>query len=69
MLPQWLAGTRGGQGVLRCGEKRVTITPSGKAGSVVRGTLYVDALAGGLLPIGQVSGVELAALPYEYTIG
>jgi hypothetical protein len=47
----------------------VTITPSGKTGSVVRGTLYVDALVGGLLPIGQTSGVELAALPYEYTIG
>jgi DNA-binding SARP family transcriptional activator len=56
----------------------VTITPSGTAGSVVRGTLYVDALVGGLLPVGgasgvlptgQISGVEMAALPYEYTIG
>jgi hypothetical protein len=47
----------------------VTITPSGAVGSVVRGTLYVDALVGGLLPVGQVSGVEMAGLPYEYTIG
>src|SRR5580658_1169283 len=56
----------------------VTITPSGTAGSVVSGTLYVDALVGGLLPVGgasgvlpagQISGVEMAALPYEYTIG
>src|SRR5580658_9316687 len=56
----------------------VTITPSGAAGSVVSGTLYIDALVGGLLPVGgasgvlaagQVSGVEMAALPYEYTIG
>jgi hypothetical protein len=56
----------------------VTITPSGTAGSVVSGTLYVDALVGGLLPVGgasgvlpagQISGVEMDALPYEYTIG
>jgi hypothetical protein len=56
----------------------VTITPSGPAGSVVCGTLYIDALAGGLLPVGQasgvlptgqISGVEMTALPYEYTIG
>jgi hypothetical protein len=56
----------------------VTITPSGTAGSVVSGTLYVDALVGGLLPVGgasgvlpagQISGVEMSALPYEYTIG
>jgi Peptidase inhibitor I9 len=56
----------------------VTITPSGPAGSVVSGTLYVDALVGGLLPVGgasgvlpagQISGVEMTALPYEYTIG
>jgi hypothetical protein len=56
----------------------VTITPSGTAGSVVSGTLYVDTLVGGLLPVGgasgvlpagQISGVEMDALPYEYTIG
>jgi hypothetical protein len=56
----------------------VTITPTGKAGSLIRGTLYIDALVGGLLPVGQasgvlptgqISGVEMAALPYEYTIG
>jgi hypothetical protein len=33
----------------------VTITPSGPAGSVVCGTLYIDALVGGLLPVGQAS--------------
>jgi hypothetical protein len=58
--------------VLRPGHRvvvPVTITPSGTAGSVVRGTLYIDALVGGLLPVGQTSGVEMAALPYEYTIG
>jgi len=38
----------------------VSITPSGTAGSVVSGTLYID---------GQISGVEMATLPYEYTIG
>jgi hypothetical protein len=56
----------------------VTITPSGPAGSVVSGTLYVDTLVGGLLPVGgasgvlpagQIAGVEMAALPYKYTVG
>jgi hypothetical protein len=56
----------------------VTITASGTTGSVVSGTLYIDALVGGLLPVGQasgvlstgqISGVEMAALPYKYTIG
>ena len=56
----------------------VTITPSGATGSVVDGTLYIDALVGGLLPVGgasgvlpagQIAGVEMAALPYKYTVG
>jgi len=46
----------------------VTITPSGPSGTVVNGTLYVDALADGVAPYGQFSGNELAALPYSYTI-
>jgi hypothetical protein len=55
----------------------VTITPSGSSGSVVNGTLYVDDLtiiSGeatwnelGVVNIDQAS--ELAAIPYEYTIG
>ena len=46
----------------------VVITPSGSRGSVVNGTIYVDELAYGVAPYGQVSGDELAALPYSYTI-
>ena len=54
----------------------VTITPSGKPGSVVRGTLYVDdvtSIAGTDTEAGTPGTVEqgndLAALPYEYRIG
>jgi len=47
----------------------VTITPSGAAGTVVRGNLYVDDLVTDVPPYGQQSGDELAALPYAYTIG
>jgi hypothetical protein len=47
----------------------VTITPSANSGSVVSGNLYVDDLAGPLALSGQVTGDELAALPYEYTVG
>jgi hypothetical protein len=35
----------------------------------VSGTLYVDDLTYGVPPYGQVSGDELAAIPYSYTIG
>jgi hypothetical protein len=48
---------------------QVTITPSGPNGTVVSGTLYVDDLTYGVPPYGQVSGDELAAIPYSYTIG
>jgi hypothetical protein len=48
---------------------QVTITPSGLNGTVVSGTLYVDDLTYGVPPYGQVSGDELAAIPYTYTIG
>ena len=48
----------------------VTITPSGRAGSVVKGTLYLDDLSS-LSPFGEPvpAGDELAAIPYSYTIG
>ena len=47
----------------------VTITPAGPAGTVVNGMLYVDSLASGTPPYGQLSGSELAAIAYSYTIG
>jgi hypothetical protein len=47
----------------------VKITPTGKAGTKIAGTLYVDDIsevdAGTLYPGGQ----QVAALPYRYTIG
>jgi hypothetical protein len=48
----------------------VTITPSAAKGSVVTGTLYVDTLLlQGIAPFGQASGDEVAAFPYQYTVG
>jgi hypothetical protein len=49
----------------------VTITPSGPAGTVVSGNLYVDDVDSAVPPpaYSQLSGNELAALPYSYTIG
>jgi Subtilase family len=49
----------------------VTITPSGPAGTVVSGNLYVDDFDSAVPPpaYSQASGDELAALPYEYTVG
>ena len=52
------------------GTINVTITPSGASGTVVTGTLYVDAFATGA-PTAVFSiptGDELAGLPYSYTI-
>jgi hypothetical protein len=46
----------------------VTITPSAPSGSVVKGTLYVDDLLGGVPPYGQYTGDEVDALPYQYTV-
>jgi hypothetical protein len=46
----------------------VTITPTGTAGTVVGGTLYVDSYVSALPPGGQATGDELAAIPYSYTI-
>ena len=47
----------------------VTITPSAPAGTVVSGKLYVDDIAEGVPPYGQLAGSELAAIPYEYKVG
>lgn len=47
----------------------VTITPSGAAGTVVSGTLYLDALEIGVPPYGQLASSEVAAVRYEYTVG
>jgi hypothetical protein len=47
----------------------VTITPSAAVGAVVSGHLYVDDSATGVPPYAQLSGDELAAIPYEYTVG
>ena len=48
----------------------VTITPSGAAGTVVRGTLYVDTYDTGVptAVYAVPAGDELAGLPYTYTI-
>jgi len=47
----------------------VTITPSAAAGTVVRGTLFVDDELAAIPPYSQISGDELSALPYEYKVG
>ena len=47
----------------------VTITPDAAAGTVISGDLYVDDYASGVPPYGQLTGDELVALPYEYTVG
>ena len=52
----------------------VTITPAGKAGTVVSGTLYVaDSSFFSTAPLGGAGGLPLgsdvAAFPYRYTIG
>jgi hypothetical protein len=46
------------------GTLTLTITPSGRPGRTVSGTLYVDAFSGAL---GFTS--EVLAIPYEYTVG
>ncbi|HYK32575.1 MAG TPA: S8 family serine peptidase [Streptosporangiaceae bacterium] len=46
----------------------VTIKPSGKPGTVVRGFLYVDDTVVTLPPYGGTTGNELVAIPYAYTI-
>jgi hypothetical protein len=46
----------------------VTFTPSGASGTQVSGNLYVDDFVSDIPPYGQISGDELAAIPYAYTI-
>jgi hypothetical protein len=46
------------------GDITVTITPSGRKGTVVTGHLYLDATA-----LTNNAGDELAAIPYSYTVG
>jgi hypothetical protein len=46
----------------------VTITPSGASGTVVSGNLYVDDYLSAVPPSAQITGDELAAIPYTYTI-
>jgi hypothetical protein len=50
------------------GTLNVTITPSGTSGTVVSGNLYVDTAQSAVPPYGQMTGSELAAIPYTYTI-
>jgi hypothetical protein len=47
----------------------VTIRPSGTAGTVISGTLYLDDVATSLAPDGDTTASEVSALPYSYTIG
>jgi hypothetical protein len=46
----------------------VTFTPSGAAGTVVRGNLYVNTISDDIPPYAQLSASEVAAVPYQYTI-
>jgi hypothetical protein len=51
---------------------KITITPVGRPGTVISGTLYVGDLldlTNGLPPNGQAGGDEVAALRYKYVIG
>jgi hypothetical protein len=47
----------------------VTITPNANSGTVVSGSLYVDDFLTNVPPYGQQGPDELAAIPYEYTVG
>ncbi|HEX4291628.1 MAG TPA: hypothetical protein VH021_22070 [Trebonia sp.] len=47
----------------------VVITPTGTAGTVVSGTLYLDDVATSLAPDADATASEVSALPYAYTIG
>jgi hypothetical protein len=49
-------------------EVNVTFTPSGAAGSVVHGNLYVDTVSNDIPPYEQATASEVAAIPYQYRI-
>ena len=44
---------------------KLTVKPAGKPGTVVRGMLYIDDFADSLQ---FLSGSQIVALPYSYTI-
>ncbi len=46
----------------------VTVTPAGASGTEVSGTLYVDTLISNQPVYGQLTGDEVIAIPYSYTI-
>jgi Subtilase family len=48
----------------------VTITPSGPAGTIVTGRLYIDDLMNvdGVPPYGDVTADEVAVIPYQYRV-
>ena len=48
---------------------QVTITPTGPAGTIVHGDLFVGSFSSNVPPYGQQGGDELSDLPYSYTIG
>ena len=50
-------------------EVDVTFTPSGGAGSVDEGNLYVDVVNDDIPPYHQFSASEVAAIPYSYKVG
>jgi hypothetical protein len=52
----------------RTAEVNATFTPTGGPGTVVHGTLYVDDVTDAVPPYASLSGSELAAIPYRYTI-
>jgi hypothetical protein len=47
----------------------VTLTPDAASGTVVSGQLYIDDYISAVPPYDQLSGDELAAIPYEYSVG
>jgi Subtilase family/Peptidase inhibitor I9 len=49
-------------------EVNVTFTPTGAAGTVVRGNLYVDTVSNDIPPYGQATASEVGAVPYQYRI-
>ncbi len=47
----------------------VTPAPSASAGTVVSGTMYLDDATEPQFPVQQLTGSEIAAIPYSYTVG
>jgi len=47
---------------------QVTVTPTASVGTMISGTLYVDDFTPILYPGEQLTGSELAAVPYQYTV-